>query len=176
MTWKDLFTTYGSYPTLIILGIGYLIKRIYDLKSKKIEVHYSLFQTEKLKEITNFFTCYEKALVMWHKFSIHHVMDGHLNATALDEIIWAPMNNLKIATIELHLYLNDDQLKPYELVYSHLLDINGAVSYAKSNRGLIDHIKLANQYSGAYDRAINESDILLRQIGDQTRIMFSSNK
>ena len=44
MNIADLFTTYWSQMTLILLGVGYFFKRWFDNKSKKIEINHSIYQ------------------------------------------------------------------------------------------------------------------------------------
>jgi hypothetical protein len=103
---KDLFTTYGSFATLILLGLGYFIKRKYDLKSRKIETKYALeskkiennyffFQEGRIKAISRFFDNYSKVERMWHSFSIHKVIERELSASELDNVVWTSMNPLK---------------------------------------------------------------------------------
>lgn len=55
MTLEQIFTTYWSQTTLILFGIGFLIKSSIDLSSKKTEINHNLFQQKKLESINSFF-------------------------------------------------------------------------------------------------------------------------
>ncbi len=61
---EELFTTYWSQVTLLIIGIGYFIKRIFDQKSKKLEINHSLFQQNRINAVSKFLSTYAKTELM----------------------------------------------------------------------------------------------------------------
>src|SRR5258706_15161692 len=111
---KDFVTIYGSLLTLLILGIGYFIKRVYDLKAKKIEAKHSLFQQNKIAAIVNFFEVYSKVDSMWHRFPIYNVINRQITVTEIDNLL-LPLDNLQTSILQLSLYLTKEELKPYDL-------------------------------------------------------------
>jgi hypothetical protein len=71
MTIEKLFTEYWSQFTLLLIGFGYFIKRIFDNISKRQEINHSLFQQKKLEVANSFFSTYAKAeLIFTHIKSI----------------------------------------------------------------------------------------------------------
>ena len=60
ITLKDILTTYWPQTVLLIAGLGYLIKRIFDLRSKKIEQKQELFQQNRISVIMRFMDSYVK--------------------------------------------------------------------------------------------------------------------
>jgi hypothetical protein len=57
---KEILTIYWSQTVLIIAGFGYLIKRIFDLRTKKIEIKQNLFQQNRMNVIMRFMESYIK--------------------------------------------------------------------------------------------------------------------
>jgi hypothetical protein len=73
MELKDIFTTYWSQVTLILLAVGYLIKRGLDIKSKKTEINHSLFQQNRISSVKTFFSKYAKTELMWNQLAIYEI-------------------------------------------------------------------------------------------------------
>ncbi len=124
MTLKDLLTTYWSQVTLILLALGYLIKRILDIKSKKTEVNHSLFQQNRIIAVKTFFSKYAKAELMWHQLEIYDVFNKKLTAKEIDKIIFPHLNELKETLLELKIYFDDDCHKYFEQLTKGILSIN----------------------------------------------------
>ena len=97
MAWHQLFTTYGSFVTLALLGIGYLIKRVFDLKSRKVEAHYAFFQQNKINAIKSFFDSYGETERMWHGFPVQALTEKNYTAKEMDAMVWPSMNKLKMS-------------------------------------------------------------------------------
>jgi hypothetical protein len=75
MTIEKILTTYWSQTTLILFGIGFLIKSSIDLKSKKTEINHSLFQQKKLELINSFFSNCGSTNQMWKDIPIYDILD-----------------------------------------------------------------------------------------------------
>ena len=58
ITLKDILTTYWAQTVLLMAVIGFLLKRIFDLRTKKIEVKQSLFQQNRNTAIIRFIDTY----------------------------------------------------------------------------------------------------------------------
>jgi len=72
ITIKDLLGTYWAQITYLITGIGvlifYWIKRIYDFKTKKNEIRYSLYYQRKIESFDQFCQLYNEIVI--HLFDI----------------------------------------------------------------------------------------------------------
>jgi hypothetical protein len=124
MTIKELLTTYWSQVTLLLLAIGYLLKRLLDLKSKKTEINHSLFQQNRLMAIKSYFSSYSKVELMWNQLAVFEIFDRKLTAKEIDAIIFPYLNTLQEVTLELKLYLEDDIHKYYERLTTGMISIN----------------------------------------------------
>ena len=60
MELKELFTTYWSQITLLLIGISYFIKRGFDIKTRKIEINHSLYQQNRLSTVNRFLKIMQK--------------------------------------------------------------------------------------------------------------------
>jgi len=92
---EKLLTTYWGQTTLILLAIAYFIKRIFDNKSKKIEINHSLFQQKRLKVLNDFYSNYAKTEFLWDHLAIYDILSNKLVAKEIDNIIWPILNDLK---------------------------------------------------------------------------------
>ena len=171
---KDFITTYASYITLVILGLGYFIKRVYDLKTKKIDAKHSLFQQNKISAIIQFFSVYSKVDSMWHSFPIHQVLDRKFSLDEIDKKL-LPLSELKISILQLTLYLCKEEINPFESILTGFQKINKQVSDmyfdppVEKNR-----IALTNEYHLVKIKVERENEKLLDLIGNKIRNDFSS--
>jgi hypothetical protein len=176
MNWKDFFATYGAYITILLGIIGYFIKRVYDLKSKKIEVSYTFFQQNKINAITKFFDSYAKAERMWHHFPIYRVLNKDIDANGLDKMIWPLMNEINMSINELTLYLEQEELNKFNNINDKLLEINNAVLDMFSFDTDENRIQSGNKFHGIQRKALKECQSLLKEIGNNTRKNFIGQK
>lgn len=58
ITLKDILTTYWAQTVLVTATIGFLLKRVLELRAKKIEEKQSLFQTNRNAVIMRFMDNY----------------------------------------------------------------------------------------------------------------------
>lgn len=121
---EQLFTAYWSQMTLILLAFAYFIKRIFDNKSKKIEINHSLFQQYRLRVTNDFFVNYAKAELMWEHLAIYDILSNKLNAKEIDSIVWPILNELKKNQIELQIYFNDNDMMHFNNLVDGIFSIN----------------------------------------------------
>ena len=103
---KELLTTYWSQTILIIGGLGYIVKLFFDLRSKKIELKYSLFEQNRVDSITKFLIAY---LDLEQHYKL--IPEGRLKLSSLsperhDEIFLQKNGELYSAYFFLKLYLD----------------------------------------------------------------------
>ena len=58
ITLKDILTTYWAQTILLLAALGFLLKRFFDLRTKKIEIKQSLFQQNRNIAIVRFIDTY----------------------------------------------------------------------------------------------------------------------
>jgi len=127
ITLKEIFTTYWSQVTLVILGISYLFKIWIDYKYKKTEINHNLFQQKKLESLNNYFLIYSKAFQMWYDFPIYSVASGKLNANELDKMIFTLLNEMKRNVLELKIYFDEKDYKHFEYILTSFYNLNSKV-------------------------------------------------
>lgn len=121
---ERILTNYWGQVTLILLAVAYFIKRIYDNKSKKIEINHSLFQQNRLNVVNDFFANYAKIELMWEQLAIYDILSNKLDAKAIDNIIWPILNELKKNQIELQIYFNDSEMIYFNNLVNGVFSIN----------------------------------------------------
>lgn len=124
MTIKELFTTYWSQFTLLLLACGYLIKYILDLIFKKREINFSIIQNRKLDSINKFFSRYTKVESMWLDLAVYPILRGDVKADKIDIIIFSSINEFKSSVFEVKIYTNDEENKKYDLLFENIMLIN----------------------------------------------------
>ena len=177
MNWKELLTTYGtitgSIATLILLGIGYLIRRHYDLKSKKIELNYSFFQEKKLSAINRFFDKYTPTERMWHHFPIYKLLNKTLNETQIDEMVWPLQNALNSSLLELNIYLNEEEMEPFKIINDNIYEMyNFILKIYTDEFSDVKKVHIGNEFATIQRKALRECDRLLKKIGKNIRGEF----
>jgi hypothetical protein len=169
--WKELATTYSGVTIAVIALVGYFIKRVYDLKSKKVEIRYSLFQQNKITALTYFVSSYVHMDKLMYKMWV----DGELSVpSVLESELESGVENFRIALNQLNLYLSPIEMNEFRKL---LMNMEGMLPYIKklrssTNEGenlentdilvkYVRHIALDNPKS-------------IESIGSDTRIMFGS--
>ena len=121
---KELLTIYWGQITVLLLGLGYFIKRYFDSKSKKLEINHSLFQQNKINAISTFFYNYAKVESTWFGLKIYDVLDRKMTVDEIDNIIWPPINDLKKSVLELKIYFDQGSHKHFQNALDTYLELN----------------------------------------------------
>ena len=58
ITLKDILTTYWAQTVLLLAALGFLLKRILEIQTKKAEIKHSIFQQNRNTAIVQFFNIY----------------------------------------------------------------------------------------------------------------------
>jgi hypothetical protein len=173
MTIEKLFTEYWSQVTLLLIGFGYFIKRIFDNISKKQEINHSLFQQKKLENINSFFATYAKAKQMWLHIRIHQILRNEFSAVEIDEMIFPTLNELNTNLLELQIYLDENNHNKFKKIFENITLINSKLSELFFD---IDFDKTNTQKSNEYyfyrERILDKNEILLKEITTTLRKSF----
>jgi hypothetical protein len=169
---KEILTTYWSQSVLIILGIAYFIKRIFDSKSKKLEIKYSLFQQNRIIAVNTFFSNYAKVEFMWHQIPYWDILEHKIRANQIDEIVWPPLYALKQSLFELKVYFPEVDHKHFEKLYNNFLSLNkilldANIDYSESK----NIIQKSNAFTAKRDKTFRENNTIIE---DLTTIVRSS--
>ncbi len=170
---KDLFTTYWSQVTLILLAVGYFIKSMLDKKSKKNEINHTLFQQNKLISVNNFFLNYAKVEMMWNQISIFEILSRKLEANEMDRIILPSLNELRRNLLELKIYFNSKDHLFFEQLSNGLFSINGKLLklYFQNE---INSIQRVNEFTIFKDEILNKNNLILNELCPRIRVIFDA--
>lgn len=136
ITFKDILTTYWTQCVFILLGFGYFIKRLLDLKSKKNEINYTIFQQKRLETLQNFTTSYLEVEHLWMTLPIYRILERKLSAKDIDDIIFPKINKLKGYTLELKIYFEENDCKIFENLMNNMGLINSHLQYLYNDQGI----------------------------------------
>jgi hypothetical protein len=172
---KDLLTTYWSQVTLILIAIGYLVKRILDNKSKKIEINHSLFQQNRINAVKMFFSKYAKAELMWHQIAIFEILNNKIPTKEIDKIIFPFLNELEETLLELKIYFDADDHKYFEELTKGLLSINDKlISIYFDSNAEKNLVKKSNEYSFYKDEILKKNKAIMDKLCLKIRETFES--
>ncbi len=129
--------------TLLLIGLGYFIKRGFDNKSKKIEINHTIYQQNRITAVNKFYENYAKAELMWNQIAIYDILSRKLSAKEIDKIIFPILNELDKDLLELRIYFTVKQHQYFNDLVENILSINGKLSnlYFDYNQDLTDTVK-----------------------------------
>ena len=131
---KDLLTTYWSQTILLIGGFSYIMKLSFDLRSKKIELKYSLFEQNRIGSIMKFLNAY---LELEQNYKL--IPEGRLKLSNIypenyDEMFLKKNGELYSAYFFLKMYLDPLELARYADLIIEMRNISDEIkkAYIKS--------------------------------------------
>jgi hypothetical protein len=116
---EKLLTLYWPQTTLVLLAIGYIIKRILDDKSKRLEINYTIFQQKRLEALQKFITAYSESEQIWRELNLDEVASKSLTAENLGAMIEPILNNIKSSVLELQIYLETKDYTLFEKILAN---------------------------------------------------------
>jgi hypothetical protein len=174
---EKLLTVYWSQTTLFIVAIAYFIKRVFDNKSKKMEINHSLFQENRLKVISNFYTHYAKTTFLWHHLAIYDVLSNKLSAKEIDDLIWPILDDLKKSQMELQIYFDDQEMVLFKDLVDGVYSINKKLSdlffNSNSNNTLSSKVNEFHIFQYTVDK---KNEQIIKQISDIIKATYEFNK
>ncbi len=174
MTIKDMLTTYWSQITLILFGIGFLIKSSIDLSSKKTEINHSLFQQKKLESINSFFSNYASTAQMWKDIPIYKILERKMTAKEIDNYIFPLMNELRRNVVELKIYFKENEHKNFVSILENMHDIKGKLHeeyfHFGDNKTIIEK---SNDFQCFRDEKLKENENIFKKITTKLQRDFS---
>ena len=125
---KDLLTTYWSQMTLLLLAVGYFVKRIFDNKSKKIEINHSLLQQNRISSLNKFFANYTIVELLWNQIELFNILSKKIEPKEIDAIVFPPINDLKKSLLEMKILFNRNDFSQFEIITDNIISINQKLS------------------------------------------------
>ena len=173
MTIEQLFTIYWSQVTLLLLAVGYFIKRIFDNISKRQEINHSLFQQKKLEAVNSFFKTYAKAQQMWLHIRIYQILRNEFSAVEIDEMIFPTLNELNKNLLELQIYFDEKQHNKFKMIFENISLINAKLSklYFDVNPNMTNTQK-SNEFYFYREELLEKNEMHLAEITAYLRKSF----
>jgi hypothetical protein len=163
---------YGTFFALALFAISYFVKRVYDYKTRKLEINHSLLQGKTLEAVNRFFENYNSAKAMWNGLSHNGVVNRELTPQQLDDIVQSPMTAVRLSLLELRLYLEPAIYAKFQGVENGLQNIYEVVGQIHGMLGQyrqLDPIARGNKFSfakidnfKANEKLISEACALIR--------------
>jgi hypothetical protein len=170
---EKIFTTYWSQVTLILVGLGYFIKRLFDNNSKKQEINHSLFQNKKLEAVNSFFSTYAKSKQMWTHIKIYQILRNEFSPSEIDAMIFPTLNELNKNVIELQIYFDERSHKEFEDIFINMQQINNKLSelYFDYDENISDTNK-STDFSIYKRNLLEQNEYILKQITKKLKQSF----
>ncbi|GAA4457551.1 hypothetical protein [Rurimicrobium arvi] len=166
---------YWSQITLVLLGVGYFVKRVLDLKSKKLEINYTLFQQHRIQSISNFLMNYAKADRVYLELSHYDIMNGKYTPKELDEIILPTLGELQKAVLEIKIYFDQETYTPFCKVMEEFFDLNNMIMRTwLDNNDRTKIIPLSNKIHSYKQRVRSRNEELLQQISNNVKLIYNA--
>jgi hypothetical protein len=165
MKFTELLTIYWSQFLIVLAGLGYLLKRILDLRSKKTETNHSLFQQNRLSAVNRFFENYSKSELMWNQIAIYDILERKLSAKEIDKIIFPVLNELDKNLLELMIYFDEKEMRNFKIIVENIKSINRALSsiYFDYNQDKTI-INKSNEFTLAKDKVFLSNEKILIEL------------
>ncbi|WP_299761144.1 hypothetical protein [uncultured Pontibacter sp.] len=125
MNLEKLFVEYWSQITLLLLAIGYFIKRFFDTKSRKVEINHTLFQQNRISAVNNFYSSYAKAKLMWEQLAIYEILSREIDPKTIDAVVFPSLNDLNKNLLEIKIYFDEEETNYFDELVKGLMSING---------------------------------------------------
>lgn len=164
ITLVDLLTTYWSQVTLLFFGLGFLIKRSLDLKSKKLEINHTIFQNQRLEAVNSFFENYSKSEIMWNSIAIWDILNHKVSAIELDQLVFPTLNDLKKNGLELKIYIGEGDFKLIDKIIENMSNINEKLSEEYFNFDKDKNVvQKTNDFQSFRDKKLKENKELFNK-------------
>lgn len=166
---KELFTTYWSQTIILLGSLGYLLKRAFDLRSKKVELKYSLFEQNRIDLIMKFLAAY---LELEEEYKL--IPEGRFKITEMNPVIFDSMYlkknaNLYSSYFYLKLFLDPLELARYSDLVSEMRIISTEIKNAYIKLDREEESKVVNDLKEFIVKKIGANNGNVKVIGELFR-------
>ena len=167
------FTTYWNQLLIIIGIISYFGKKRFELISKKIEVKFSLFQTQKITAINNFLAAYTALENFFWQAPYFEMVQRKIKPKETDNMIVPLYNNFIGSYYSLFLILDENELKDFNDILIEVQKTKGALGKLY-DFSADDTTTLTNNYYLSYTTMMTKNASILKDIGIKFRKSFNN--
>ncbi|QQU04750.1 hypothetical protein [Myroides odoratus] len=174
MTIDKLLTLYWSQMAFLLLGLGFIIKSVISLRTKKIEINHNLFQQKRLETLNSFFSNCATAERMWKDIPIYDILSYKITSKEIDKLIFPIVNEIRRNVFELKIYFELDTYKEFEMILKNMELINGKLSEQYFNYNPeVNIITKANNFQFTLDDILKENELAYNRIAKNIKKKFS---
>lgn len=171
----EFISSNWSQMTLVLLGLGYLIRLYLNYLTKKREINHSLFQKMMVDSVSDFLMSYSINEELWRDLPILRIINNEFTSKEMDDMIFPSLNDIKGKSIRLNLFFDKEEMKLFEDVVSNLFKINLKVGQIHRYDQLLEK-KSNSDLSWDYELTKNninkQNQVLVDQIGKLIRKKF----
>ena len=168
---------YWSQITLFLGVIGYFTNRILELKSKRKEVKFTLFEQQKSIAINLFINNYVVCENFFLQVSLEQIALKKITVKDLDEKELPIINNLKSSYYNLNLFLTETEIRRFKDLNDSIHTIRKALSdfYFSTGPKIAQdqNYEISNEYMSKVDSLISLGQQRLVQIGKEFRLAYN---
>jgi hypothetical protein len=137
ITLKDILTTYWAQTVLLLATLGFLIKRIFDLRTKKIEVKQNLFQQNRNAAIIRFIDKYIGLQSLYRQILSQTFDTNKISKTDFNELIEDKYEQLYASYFYFKMFLDPLEQVRYADLITEMQNISAKIidTSAKINTG-----------------------------------------
>ena len=170
----EINTILVSQIPVLLLGIGYFIKRIFDTKSKKIEINHTLYQQNRLCTVNRFFESYSDAERLWNEISIYKVVTNEYSTDDMDRLTRPILNGLDRSLFELIIYFENDEYKNFEELVSNIKSINNKVRDLYFDESKMTDTNKANSFDLVKNITLKENKKIIYELSKAMKRIFNN--
>jgi len=158
---------------MILFGLGYLIKKWLDTKTKKTEINHNLFQQKKLDSTNLFFANYATVVQTWKDISINEILERKYSVEEFDHYIFPKVNELRRNVFELQIYYIEKEHDDFQLILRNMEKIFKCLyeqyyNYDKK----VSIITKVNRFQFALDKILEENASIYIKIIKHIKVSF----
>lgn len=174
MRFEDFLTKYWSQVVLALGFVACFGQLFFNLKYKKIEISFSLFQQNKISAVSNFYLNYAKVESMWHQLPIFDIYNQKISAKEMDNLIYPPLYELQKSILELKIYFSGDEHKNFQNILNNFYMINNNIKkHYINDYDEINTLYKTNDFSSVVDKVTNDNNLIINNISNVIKKSFS---
>ena len=176
MTLEQLLKDYWAQLTLVLAGVGYLVRKGQEERARKREINHEQFQQNRITALNDYLGCYSRVAAMWKMLTVSDAVNRRISPKELDAFILPSLHDFKRATLMMGIYFKGGDLSAIKQVYDNMAAINNTLmqiyfDYDTETKG----IARANEFEFKKEAMVRDSEQLLEHLANRVRILFSQN-
>lgn len=171
-----IFTKYWPQVTLVLGAFAYFIQRLFDYKSKKVEINHSIFQQNRIDAVNRFFKTYNDAKRAWHELNYWDAIESRMPASELDSKIQSSVQAVRLSILELRFYFEPKIYDIFVQIEKGLDEIYNTMSVLRGDYSERENkIVRGNRFSFTKEKNFKANDKLITHLCDLLRKDFKTS-